>query len=72
MARLKQVAEELGLTLGKRKKTYNSRLAQELAKWAESKGRGDLWIILSGMDILANRNTEYIPLLDITKSIISL
>lgn len=41
MLRLKQVAEELGLPLGKRKKTYNSRLAQELAKWAESKGRGD-------------------------------
>ena len=41
MSRLKQVAEELGLPLGKRKKTYNSRLAQELAKWAESKGRGD-------------------------------
>ena len=31
----------MGLPLGKRKKTYNSRLAQELAKWAESKGRGD-------------------------------
>jgi predicted DsbA family dithiol-disulfide isomerase len=41
MSRLKKVAEELGLPLGKRKKTYNSRLAQELAKWAESKGRGD-------------------------------
>ena len=41
MSRLKQVAEELGLPLGKRKRTYNSRLAQELAKWAESKGRGD-------------------------------
>jgi len=41
VSRLKQVAEELGLPLGKRKKTYNSRLAQELAKWAESKGRGD-------------------------------
>jgi len=35
------VAEELGLPLGERKKTYNSRLAQELAKWAESKGKGD-------------------------------
>ena len=43
MSRLKQVAEELGLPLGKRKKTYNSRLAQELAKWAESMGRGDLF-----------------------------
>jgi predicted DsbA family dithiol-disulfide isomerase len=41
MARLKQVADELGLPLGERKKTYNSRLAQELAKWAESKGKGD-------------------------------
>jgi len=41
MSRLKQVAHELGLPLGERKKTYNSRLAQELAKWAESKGKGD-------------------------------
>jgi predicted DsbA family dithiol-disulfide isomerase len=41
MTRLKQVAEELGLPIGDRKKTYNSRLAQELAKWAESKGKGD-------------------------------
>jgi predicted DsbA family dithiol-disulfide isomerase len=40
-ARLKQVADELGLPLGEREKTYNSRLAQELAKWAESKGKGD-------------------------------
>lgn len=39
--RLKKVAEELGLPLGKRTKTYNSRLAQELAKWAESKDKGD-------------------------------
>ena len=36
----KQVADELGLPLGERKKTYNSRLAQELAKWGESKGKG--------------------------------
>ena len=41
MLRLKQVAHELGLPLGERKRTYNSRLAQELAKWAESKGKGD-------------------------------
>ena len=39
--RLKQVAKELGLPLGDRKMTYNSRLAQELGKWAESKGKGD-------------------------------
>jgi len=41
MSRLKTVADELGLPLGKRKKTYNSRLAQELGKWAECKGQGD-------------------------------
>ena len=39
--RLKQVADELGLPLGDRKKTFNSRLAQEMAKWAESQGMGD-------------------------------
>ncbi len=41
MARLKKVAGELGLPWGERKRTYNSRLAQELGKWAESKGKGD-------------------------------
>ena len=41
VSRLRQVADGLGLPLGERKKTYNSRLAQELAKWAESKGKGD-------------------------------
>jgi predicted DsbA family dithiol-disulfide isomerase len=35
------VAESLGLPLSDRTKTYNSRLAQELAKWAESEGKGD-------------------------------
>lgn len=41
MARLKGVADELGLPWGERKKTYNSRLAQEMGKWAETKGKGD-------------------------------
>jgi len=41
MSRLRRVADELGLPLGERKKTYNSRLAQELAKWTESRGKGD-------------------------------
>ena len=41
MERLKKTAEELGLPLSERKKTFNSRLAQELGKWAESEGRGD-------------------------------
>jgi predicted DsbA family dithiol-disulfide isomerase len=41
LQRLKRVAETLGLPLADRTKTYNSRLAQELAKWAESEGKGD-------------------------------
>ncbi|MBI4767514.1 MAG: DsbA family protein [Deltaproteobacteria bacterium] len=39
-SRLKQAARDAGLPLGDRKMTYNSRLAQELGKWAETKGKG--------------------------------
>jgi len=38
-----QVAREEGLPFGQRDKTYNSRLAQELGKWAESKGKGQVY-----------------------------
>ncbi len=41
MERLKKVAAELGLPWGMRTRTYNSRRAQELGKWAESLGKGD-------------------------------
>ncbi|XPS86192.1 conserved uncharacterized protein, DbA-like [Desulfosarcina variabilis str. Montpellier] len=41
LKRLTSVAGELGLAFGKRSMTYNSRLAQELGKWAEAKGVGD-------------------------------
>jgi predicted DsbA family dithiol-disulfide isomerase len=41
LARLKQVARELELPFGDREMTYNSRLAQELGKWAEQMKRGD-------------------------------
>ena len=41
LAHLKNVAGGLGLPFGDREMTYNSRLAQELGKWAESKGAGD-------------------------------
>ena len=40
MAHLREVAAQLGLEFGERVNTYNSRLAQELGKWAEVKGRG--------------------------------
>ena len=40
-ARLKEVAADLGLPLGERSRTYNTRRAQELAKWAETRGSGE-------------------------------
>ena len=41
-ARLSRRALAEGLPpLGQRTRTYNSRLAQELGKWAESQGLGD-------------------------------
>ena len=40
MAHLKATAAKLGLALGDRKMTYNSRLAQEVGLWAETKGHG--------------------------------
>jgi predicted DsbA family dithiol-disulfide isomerase len=41
MDHLKQVARELGLPFGDREMTFNSRLAQELGKWAEQMETGD-------------------------------
>ena len=41
-ARMKALMEQDGLPYNsERNMTYNSRLAQELAKWAESRGKGD-------------------------------
>ncbi|BBO84910.1 hypothetical protein DSCO28_54760 [Desulfosarcina ovata subsp. sediminis] len=41
LKRLTSVARELNLPFGEQTMTYNSRLAQELGKWAEVKGCGD-------------------------------
>lgn len=41
LVRLRQVAGELGLPIGDRTRTFNSRRAQEMGKWAEELGRGD-------------------------------
>jgi predicted DsbA family dithiol-disulfide isomerase len=41
LKKLTRVAAELGLPFGKREKTYNSRMAQELAKLAEKQGYGE-------------------------------
>jgi predicted DsbA family dithiol-disulfide isomerase len=42
-ARLRRLAETEGLPLAERTRTYNSRRAQELGKWAEAQGKGDLF-----------------------------
>ena len=39
--RVKQAAGEAGLPFADRLKTFNSRLAQELGKWAERSDKGD-------------------------------
>jgi predicted DsbA family dithiol-disulfide isomerase len=39
--RLRTVADSLSLPLADRLKTYNTRSGQELAKWAELRGKGD-------------------------------
>jgi predicted DsbA family dithiol-disulfide isomerase len=39
--RLKGVADQIGLPLEFRGMVYNTRLAQELASWADSQGKGD-------------------------------
>jgi len=42
--RIRTIAEELGLPLGEKRTTVsNSRRAQELGKWADSTGKGDLF-----------------------------
>jgi predicted DsbA family dithiol-disulfide isomerase len=43
MRHLEKTATDLGLPFGKREKTYNSRLAQELGLWAESRNKGDFF-----------------------------
>ena len=40
--RMKGLMEAEGLPYGKRTHTYNSRLAQELGKWADTKSDGDM------------------------------
>ena len=41
MDHLKRVAADFGLPFGMRSRTYNSRRAQELGKWAESLNKGE-------------------------------
>jgi len=71
MRHLRQKAAELGLPFGDRKKTYNSRLAQELGIWAESKNRGDAFHMAAfSAYFVHGKNIARIPtLLDLAASV---
>lgn len=61
---LKKKAESLGLPFGDRKKTFNSRLAQELGLWAESEGQGDRFHDLAFRAYFQHgRNIAQVPVL---------
>ena len=70
MQNLRKRSAELGLSLGNRQKTYNSRLAQELGKWAESKNAGDAFHAAAFKAYFADgKNIAELPiLLDLAES----
>jgi predicted DsbA family dithiol-disulfide isomerase len=71
MLHLKNTAADLGLPLGKREETYNSRLAQELGLWAESENKGDEFHMAAFKAYFVDgKNLAKIPvLLDIATSV---
>jgi predicted DsbA family dithiol-disulfide isomerase len=71
MQHLKNTAADLGLPLGTRETTYNSRLAQELGLWAESQNKGDAFHMAAFKAYFVDgKNIAEIPvLLDIATSV---
>ena len=71
MHHLSKTAAELGLPFGERKKTYNSRLAQELGLWAESENKGDAFHTAAFKAYFADgKNIGKIPVLvDLAESV---
>lgn len=71
MRRLRGVAADLGLPFGERKKTFNSRLAQELGLWAESKNRGDPFHMAAFKAYFAEGKNlaEIVVLVDLAESV---
>lgn len=71
MFHLRKTAAELKLPFGDRKKTYNSRLAQELGFWAESKNKGETFHMAAFKAYFVDgKNIGKIPvLMDLAESI---
>ena len=71
--RVAQAAVELGLPMSDRQKTYNSRLAQELGKWAESQDKGDAFHAAAFKTyFVEGKNIAKIPVLVDTASSVGL
>lgn len=70
VSQLRNTAGQLGLPFGRRTKTYNSRLAQELGLWAEELGRGDAFHLAAFTAYFADgRNlADHGVLLDLAES----
>ena len=70
MSKLRKTADDLGLPFGERKRTYNSRMSQELGLWAESKNKGDAFHNAVFRAYFADgKNIAKVPvLLDLTES----
>ena len=68
---MKKTAEDLGLPFGNLKMLFNSRLAQELGLWAESKGKGDAFhMAVFKANFVAGENIALAPvLLDMAHSV---
>jgi predicted DsbA family dithiol-disulfide isomerase len=71
LSHLKQVARELSLPFGDRQMTYNSRRAQEMAKWAEQEGRGDAFYdaVFRAYFVRGNNIFDLDTLMEIAKSV---
>ena len=69
--RMKKTADDLGLPFGNLKMLYNSRLAQELGLWAESRGKGDAFHMAAFQtNFVAGKNIARVPvLLDMVHSV---
>jgi len=71
MRHLRKTAAAIGMPLGEREKTYNSRLAQELGLWAESKNKGDKFrAAVFKAYVVEGKNIAKIPVLvDLASSV---
>jgi len=70
-ARLRTTAEDLGLPFGESDRLYNTRLAQELGLWAESRGEGEAFHMACFKAYFVDgKNISQIPLLvELAKSV---